>query len=158
MRFSVRSVLAAAVLAVVLAGCGGGGGLSNDDYAAKLKAILSPLGTSLQALGTQAKAASSKTELEAALRSGEGAIQTAIDGVNSVEPPSDAADAHQALLGALNSYKSSIAQLESVLESGSNPEIRAAANQFQADSTTFASTLQDIKSQLEDVGVNVSGG
>jgi hypothetical protein len=154
------TVIALIATALAIAGCGGGGGgaLSNQDYAQKLKSVLLPLGKSLKQLGAEATAATSKQQISSALSSADNAVQKASDGVQGLDPPSGATDSNAALVTALDTYERSIADTEQTIRSGTKQEIRTQVAAFQADSRKFASTLKQIKGQLNSEGVKLGGG
>jgi hypothetical protein len=163
---TISMLLAIAVLAIAIAGCGGSSstsssstssGLSNDAYTTALKGIMVPLGQSLQTLGTQAQSATSKPQLEAALKGGEAAVQTAIDAVGAIQAPSGASDANAALVTALNSYEDSLVATDDAVANGSSSEIKAQVTQFKTDSQDFVTKLNDIKQQLTNAGINIGG-
>lgn len=161
-----RSAILIATLAVVggMAGCGGGGSdeLSADEYSQKLEDVLTPLGSSLQQLGSEASASTSKDELGKAIQGGEDAVQSALDDLDGVEPPSEASDANDELKSALSDYEDSLQETDDVVANGSDQEIAAQVQQFKTDSATFVSTLAQIQQELDDAGVSVgtstSGG
>jgi hypothetical protein len=158
-------MVAAVAVAVAIAGCGGGGGgsssssaLSNAQYAQQLKGLLLPLGQSLQKLGSQASAATSKQELVAALDSADSAVKKAADDVQALNPPSGAASTNDDLASLLRSYEGSISKTEQTIKSGSKQEITSQVVTFRSDSSSFTSKLKQIKDRLISEGVKLPGG
>lgn len=152
----MRRFVGALIAAVAIGGCGGGSsGLSGDEYAAKLREILTPLGSGLQTLSNAAASAQSKAQLEMAIQGGEKAIQTAIDDLEPIEAPSEAGGANDELVTALGDYEDSLKATEGAVAKGSATEIRNQVATFRADSRVFVSTLTNLRQQLLDAGIDV---
>lgn len=166
------SVLAATAAALAIAGCGGGGSssssgsnsstggttLSASAYSSKLKSLFCPLGSALQKLGAQASAATTPAELENALKASSARFESTISALDKVTPPSDAAPAQKALIGALSDFKDSIDATEKAVEGGNKQVIKAQVQSFQADAQTFKASLTSLKGQFQNEGVTLSGG
>ncbi len=153
-------LIVAAVAALAVTGCGGGGGdqLTNDEYANKLQDILTPLGKSLGKLQATARSTPSQADLTSALDEADTALQTATEQVADLDPPSDAADANDSLEEALSTYEKSVGDTLETVKSGSAKEVKAQAHAFEQTSRQFASSLKQIKGQLASEGVKVAGG
>ena len=132
MRY-VRILLPALVATALIvgAGCGGGddnGGsdqLSKDEYAQKLKDTLEPLGTELQGIGDQVRQAGSAQELADSVKSAEDQIQRSIDELKSIQPPSEAESANDALVSALDTFNAALKKLSDAAASDNTAEILA---------------------------------
>jgi hypothetical protein len=176
MRLNGRSFALATVIATVaIAGCGGGGSsssstasnststsstgteLSASAYAVKLKGLFCPLGSALQTLGTQASSATTKQELESALKGANAKLENTINGLEQLSPPGEASAPHKALIAALQRFDDSVNATEKAIASGSKSQITSQVKTFQSDAQTFSTTLTNLKSDFQKAGVKPAG-
>lgn len=150
------SALAAVVAALAIGGCGGSGPLSEADYAAELRDTLTPLGTTLQEAGDDATAATTEEELIGALGAAEDALQTGIDQLDAVEPPSDLADENDELISLLNTYVGDVQAVSSAVEAGDDAADTQAVEEFQTASTSFVESLLAVRTKFEDAGLDLA--
>ncbi len=137
-----------------LGACGGSGSsdaLSPDAYGQKVHRVVLPLFASLKAVG----AAKSPTGLRHALRTSERSVQSGIDILEGVDPPSVASDANDELLGALNDYEATLKTTERTLAGGSPNEVQAQIAAYETGSRAFGSELVDVSQKLGDAGIHV---
>ena len=99
-----KTALVAATAAIAIAGCGGGDELSEEDYATEVGDILTTFGEESISLGTELSSAASPEDLQTGVADLEEITQTAVDELNDIEPPSDASEGHDTLVGALEGY------------------------------------------------------
>lgn len=150
------SVLATVAAALAIAGCGGSDALTEDEYAAELRDTLTPLGTSLQEVGADATAATNEEELIAALGAAEEALQTGIDQLDALEPPSDLADENDELVSLLDTYVGDVQTVSSAVEAGDEAADTQAVEEFQTASTSFVESLTALRTKFEDAGLDLT--
>ena len=160
LRFLLLALAATALLAT--AGCGGGDSgdsnqLSKGEYSQKLKDTLEPLGTELQDIGSKVRQAGSTQELADSVKSAEDQIQRSIDELKSIQPPSEAESANDALISALDTFNAALKKLSDAAGSDNTAEILTTASQLPGAVEALQSKLDDVKNQLEDAGIDVSG-
>jgi hypothetical protein len=163
LRFDLKrkTALVAATAALAVTGCGGDDGddggsgepLSEEDYASEIEGILTTFGEESVSLGTELSSATSPDELRSGVGDLEDLTQTAVDDLNAIEPPEEAAEGHETLTGALEGYLSDIQDLGSAVQ-GDDPEAaQQAALDFQKAAVDVQSQLSEAASQLEDAGI-----
>jgi hypothetical protein len=99
---SVRILAPAAVgAALFVAGCGGSGGVSKDDYVKSLNEAVASLQKSTASLGPEATSGGAAvTRLE----DGAKAMDAAAENFNNIAPPEDAEHAHGQIVGGLHKF------------------------------------------------------
>lgn len=168
MNFDLRKllVLFAAIAALIAGGCGGddegdsgGGGeaLSEEDYASEINEILTTFGEESISLGTELSSAASPDELRSGVDDLSGLTQTAVDDLNAIEPPEEAAEAHETLTSALEGYLEDIDTLASAVETDDPAEAQEAALAFQEAAVEVQSDLADAATQLQEAGIEAPG-
>ena len=163
MNFDLRKllVLLAAVAALVAGGCGGdddessdgGEPLSADAYETEIQGILQTFGEESVAIGGELQSATSADDLAAGVGELDTLTQTAVDDLNAIEPPEDAADAHETLTTALEGYLEDTGSLVEVVDSGDDQAIQAAGVEFQEAAVEVQSDIAEALQQLEDAGI-----
>jgi uncharacterized phage infection (PIP) family protein YhgE len=160
-------VLAIALLAGVSA-CGGGDELSKDDYTAELEGSQSALVESLGTLAASAQATpdvSSVADLEEffgqladQVEASVTALEEAADELDDVEPPGDAAEAHDKLVEGIRLLADDFGELADVINSGDFDEIQDVAATFQQIETSEAGRLiQEAIDELQEKGYELGG-
>jgi hypothetical protein len=159
-------VLLAAVVALIAGGCGGddeesssGGGdpLSEEEYATEIQDVLTTFGEESISLGTELSSATSPDELRSGVDELASLTQTAVDDLSAIEPPEDAAEAHETLTGALEGYLADIETLQSAVESDDPKEAQQAALEFQEAATGVQDDLAEAANQLQEAGIEGPG-
>ena len=160
-----KTALVAATAALAIAGCGGddddgGGGepLSEEDYATEIESVLTTFGEESISLGTELSSATTPDELRSGVDDLQALTQTAVDDLNDITPPEEAAEGHETLTGALEGYLSDIEALASAVESDDPEAAQEAALQFQEAAVEVQSQLAEAASQLEEAGIEPPTG
>ncbi len=161
-----KTALVAATAALAIAGCGGddddggdsGEALSEEDYATEIESVLTTFGEESIALGTELSSAQTPEELRSGVDDLQALTQTAVDDLNDITPPEDAAEGHETLTGALEGYLSDIETLASAVESDDPQEAEEAALAFQEAAVDVQSELGEAASQLEEAGIEAPSG
>jgi len=162
-----KTALVAATAALAITGCGGGddddgGGsgepLSTDEYATEIEDVLTTFGEASVALGTELSSASSPEEIRSGVDDLQSLTQTAVDDLNDITPPDDAAEGHETLTNALEGYLSDIDTLAEAVESDDPEAAQQAAVDFQKAAVDVQSQLAEAASQLEDAGIKAPSG
>ncbi|MDX6588361.1 MAG: hypothetical protein QOI31_2834 [Solirubrobacterales bacterium] len=155
-----KTALVAATAALAIAGCGGddddggsGEPLSAEDYATEIEDVLVSFGEASVALGTELSSAESPEELRSGVDELQSLTQTAVDDLNAITPPEDAAEGHETLTGALEGYLSDIESLAEAVESDDPEAAQEAALQFQEAAVDVQSQLAEAATQLEEAGI-----
>jgi uncharacterized phage infection (PIP) family protein YhgE len=160
-------VLAIALLAGVSA-CGGGDELSKDDYRAELEGSQSALVESLGTLAASAQATpdvSSVADLEEffgqladQVEASVTALEEAADELDDVEPPGDAAEAHDKLVEGIRLLADDFGELADVINSGDFDEIQDVAATFQQiESSEAGRLIQEAIDELQEKGYELGG-
>jgi hypothetical protein len=168
-----KAALIAALAALAIAGCGGddddGGDdsaaatesaepLSSEDYATEIEGILTAFGEESISLGTELSSAATPEDLQSGVADLEEITQTAVDDLNAIEPPEEAAEGHDTLVGALEGYLSDIQSLADAVETDDPEAAQEAALEFQEAAVDVQSELADAASQLQEAGIAPPGG
>ena len=160
-----KTALVAATAALAIAGCGGddddgGGGepLSEEDYATEIESVLTTFGEESISLGTELSSATTPDELRSGVDDLQALTQTAVDELNDITPPEEAAEGHETLTGALEGYLSDIETLAGAVESDDPEAAQEAALQFQEAAVEVQSQLAEAASQLEEAGIKPPTG
>ena len=109
-------------------------------------------------LGTELSSATTPDELRSGVDDLQGLTQTAVDDLNDITPPEEAAEGHETLTGALEGYLSDIEALASAVESDDPEAAQEAALQFQEAAVDVQSQLAEAASQLEEAGIKPPTG
>ena len=117
------------------------------------EAVLTTFGEESVNLGTELAGSSSPEDLEAGVGSLDEVTQTAVDDLNSIEPPGEAAEAHETLTSALEGYLDDIGTLASDLDGASPEETQQAAVDFQESAAEVQTNLAEAAQQLQDAGI-----
>jgi hypothetical protein len=162
-----KTALLAAAAALAIAGCGGdddggdeGGGepLSESEYATEIQNILTTFGEESISLGTELSSATTPDQLRTGVDDLQALTQSAVDDLNDIEPPEEAAEGHETLTGALEGYLSDIETLAGAVESDDPKAAQDAALEFQEAAVDVQSELADAASQLQDAGIEAPSG
>jgi len=128
-----RSLLAAALATLALAGCGGGGPLSKDDYNKKIDAAGQALARSFAGLGPALSNAQDQTKLSEKLSAAGEALREQGTKLGTLEPPEDIAQANRQLADGLTKMGDSYDQVAKSIQSGT---ISQALPKLQAITTS----------------------
>ena len=160
MHFDLKktTALLAATAALAVAGCGGGDELSEEEYASEIESVLTTFGEESITLGTELSSATTPDELRSGVDDLQALTQTAVDDLNEIEPPEDAAEGHETLTGALEGYLSDIEALAGAVESDDPEAAQEAALQFQEAAVEVQAQLAEAASQLEEAGIEAPSG
>jgi len=159
----------------LLAGCGGGGSsdstssssssssgtdasgaLSASDYTTEADKILEPIGTGAGDLGSAVRDSKNPDEFVKNVQDIENTYQTAIDGLNGLTPPPEAAKGHQELIDALQGLNDALDKIRQV--AADNPtNLQSAASELQSALPTFVSGITKANSDLQAAGINLAG-
>ena len=162
MRF-LRTTLAIAALAAPVGalGCGGdddgGEALSPEEYAQQGGEIRQTFGEESTRLGTELQAATSAEELDAGVGEVQEVTQTSIDELEALDPPEEAAEEHEALIGVFEDYAGVVAELKEATESGDRAAIQEAGATFQAEASGLRPEIEEAISNLQDAGIPLEG-
>jgi len=151
----------AAIALIAVAGCGDGddsdGALSKEEYASEVTDILDPLGNELSEIGDAVRASENVQELADSVQSAEDQLQRSIDELESLEPPSEADAANDALIDALSGFQGALNELSDAAQDEDTAEVIGSATQLPAAAQQLQSQLDDVRQQLEDAGIDVGG-
>ena len=166
MNFVWKQVLVAlAVLAaLVVGGCGGddesdGGdepeaeALSVEEYTTETDEVLMTFGEESISLGTELQSAETAEEAQAGVEELDTLTQTAVDDLNAIEPPEEAAEGHESLVTALEGYLADIETLGEGLSSDDPQAVQEAVLAFQEAGQTVIADLQTAAEQLQEAGI-----
>jgi len=160
----LRTTLAIAALAVPagVLGCGGGdngGGeaLSAEEYAQQVDDIRQTFAEESTRLGTELQGATSAEELDAGVGEIQEVTQTSIDELEALEPPEEAAEEHEALIGVFEEYEGVVADLKEATASGDQAAIQEAGSTFQAEAGGLQPEIEEAITNLEDAGIPLEG-
>jgi hypothetical protein len=142
-------VCGVAVLALVVAGCGGGGRLSKGEYEGKLQGAGSDLSGAVQKL-TQA---TTKDEFEQDVGDVQEALDSAADTLDGVTPPRDVASANDRLVHGLRGLAEDFGRVKDAADQG----IDAATLKARQITTSAASreaqqAIEELRRHGYDVG------
>jgi hypothetical protein len=146
--------LATLVLAgLVLAGCGGSGGMSKSDYQARLQADGKPVQAAVKALTSGANVAS-LAGFAAKADTAEAAVQKSADDLSSIKPPKAAAADNAAIVAGLRAIQTGLEQLKKTAVSGGALAVlaQAGALEHSAPLTAAQKAIADLKRQGYSVG------
>ena len=79
-----------------------------------------------------------------------------MDELEAIDPPSDVEGAHQELIAALDDFNAALKQLSDAAETGNTSEILSTATELPTAVTDLQASLDSVKTQLEDAGIDVS--
>lgn len=114
-------VLLAALVALVLAGCGGGDQLSKEDYIKELNAAGKALNTSFSSLGEGVSNSKDTKALGSRFQEAAKILRESSDKIGGINPPDDAADANKKLSDGLSKMADSFEEVgKEAAKSGSN--------------------------------------
>ena len=120
-----RILPALAVVALVLAGCGGGSStLSKSQYEKRIQADGQAVQTAVTAVSA---ATASLTELSKQVDAAEAAVTKAADDLDSLKPPKDAAADNKTIVAGLRAISKGLDALKKAAKKGSMSDVQAAA-------------------------------
>jgi hypothetical protein len=146
-----------AALALMAAGCGGGGDaqLSKSEFEAKIGAILQPLqGSTLQDLVTIS--AGDRERAVRALKDGESKLHDAASELGSMKPPDDAVEPTRLLAKGVGEIADQVTAVRKDAERGDFA--RLVRFKITLASDPAVSEIRDAAVQLINLGYNVTGG
>lgn len=150
------------LVALVVAGCGGGdedeeettepAALSVEEYEQRLPEVLSPLVGELQEIGATITAGgSNEAAIEGASNASE-TIQTGIDGLDAIEPPEEATEAHEGLVTSLEAFRDAADEFAAI-DPADEPAVEEGAATFMEAGLTFQEEFQAAADQLQEAGI-----
>ena len=128
-----KTAVVSAIAALLLAGCGGGGTLSKDDYTKKIDAAGQALARSFADLGPALSSAQDQSKLSATLAAGAKALREQGAKLAALQPPEDIAQANKQLADGLTKMGDSYDQVAKSIQSGT---ISQALPKLQAITTS----------------------
>ena len=146
-------LIALVALAVLVAGCGGDQ-LSQEEYEQELSQAAEDLSQASERLGTELSSAMAGDGDFAQAAEELGAVRDQLnetaDGLDGVEPPEEAADAHDRLVDALRAYSGELEQFQGALEDGDTAEITESLSGLE--NLESLQDLQEAGAELEELG------
>jgi hypothetical protein len=149
-------ILAVASLGVVASGCGGGGGggsTSKADYMKQMQALGQDLSSSFTNL-SNAKPTDIKSSA-ALFNEVADALDTAGDKLDGIEPPSDAADAHQKLLDGAHQAADDFRGLAKQLENAKLSELPQLMSRLNPSKLAGLKKMQQAVTELKAKGYDL---
>lgn len=142
------------VIGALVAGCGGGDELSDEEYQDEVQAALAPL-EELQQITPETPPDASPEE--AAQAAGEqfeqldSALQTSTDDLEAIEPPSDFEEPHGRLVEAFSSFQAATAEAQGAAEEGDTEALSG----YFTSLTEFQQELTEVGQEFEDAGLEI---
>jgi hypothetical protein len=145
--------VAAALLVLVLAGCGGSGDVPKAVYEQQLKAVLVPLNEALARRSVAIQQARSRDAVQRNLTSLEDAITTAATKLARIRPPHAARDPQRNLVQGLLDYAATLGEGLTIVRDGN----AAAVREFQGElgKSPAAAKLSHAVGAFRDLGYDV---
>ena len=150
MKRVIALLALAGAVALVAAGCGGGGSkpLSKAEYEKQMGAIGQTLTDSLNALGTATSAAKAATSL----KNIQTELRTAADKMEAITPPDDVKTEHAQLASGVREFGDQLDPVIKKLEGGNLPALAAVT------SLTALAKIQKASTAINDKGYNIGSG
>ena len=165
MRFLKIPLLVLALIGLIaVSGCGGDDegsssesseALSAEDYETQAREVLTSFGTAFTELGTQISQSSSPEEFSTFVDEAEAEIQTAIDEFGAIEPPEEAQEGHDQILGALEDFSSGLTDVSEAADAGDKAALQEAAGALQQAGLDFQTQIEEADQSLKDAGINL---
>lgn len=142
-----------AVLAVLVAACGGSGRMSKADYQQRLLADGKPVQQTVTAL-TKSGSITSIAQFAAKADAAEAAVKTAADDLASLKPPKEVETDNTEIVNALRAIQSGLEHLKKVAVSGGSAAVLAAAAALETSPQlkTAEKAIADLKTKGYTVG------
>jgi hypothetical protein len=147
---AARIALAAAGAALLLAGCGGSGGVSKAEYVKSLNRAVATLQTSTAALGPDATSAGDAAKK---LEDGGKAMDAAAEDFAAITPPDDAKHAHQQMVDGLHMFADTMRDAAGAARAKDQEKLLKVLSEI--DSSPGAKELQAATEELTAKGYNV---
>jgi hypothetical protein len=148
-RLAAIAPLAAAA-ALFMAGCGGSGGVSKNDYVKSLNEAVASLQKSTASLGP---AATSGAAAEQRLTDGAKAMDAAATDFDTIVPPDDAKHAHGQIVDGLHKFADTFRDAADAARAKDSSKLLKAISDI--DSSPGAKELQAATEELAAKGYNV---
>ena len=145
----------AAVIALVIAGCGAAGGDKND-YVKSLNKAQATLQQSLSGLGDDIGAGSSGAQVAAKLENGGSAMDAAAEDFNRIEPPDDAKHAHGKIVDGLHEIAGTFRDAAEAAKANDLP--KALQTLQDIVQSPGAKEIQEAEAELKSNGYKVEDG
>jgi hypothetical protein len=140
----------AAAAALFVAGCGGSGGVSKNDYVKSLNEAVSSLQQSTASLGP---AATTGGAAEQRLEDGAKAMDAAAENFNEIAPPDDAKHAHGQIVDGLHKFADTFRDAAEAARAKDSSKLLKVISDI--DSSPGAKELQAATEELAANGYNV---
>ena len=140
----------AVAAALVVAGCGGSGGVSKNDYVKSLNEAVTSLQKSTASLGPDATSGGAAvTRLE----DGAKAMDVAAENFNNITPPDDAKHAHGQIVNGLHKFADTFRDAADAAKSKDSEKLLKVLSEI--DKSPGAKELQAATQELAAKGYNV---
>jgi hypothetical protein len=154
-RFTVAAL--AVLAAAILAGCGGGGGVSKEEFESTMGSVGDSIAESFQSLAESAPSATSFDELSDQLNQVKSDLEGAAGELDSLEFPEDIADTKDQLISGVEALAGDVQGLIDAVESGDLTSIQDAAAEFQNLDLSSLTDIQEAIEQIQAAGYDVGG-
>src|SRR3954447_19002259 len=127
----VRLLLALALVASALAGCGGGGGVKEaNTYVDQVNKAQNRFAATIDSLSTHIKSTRTPAEDHATLRQFQAAGARVVADLRTVHPPDQVRGQHAQLIAALEAYGTEVKQVTKDISSGSATRLLGAQEEL----------------------------
>jgi uncharacterized protein YukE len=140
----------ATAAALFIAGCGGSGGVSKDDYVKSLNQAVATLQKSTASLGP---AATSGGDAAKRLDDGSKAMDVAAENFSNITPPDDAKHAHDQMVDGLHKFADTMRDAADAARAKDQDKLLKVLTEI--DSSAGAKELQAATEELTAKGYNV---
>lgn len=144
-----------AIVAVLAAGCGGGGGLSKEDFEAEMSSVGQTLAGSFEDLASEAPKATSLDDLSAQLDTVESTLTDAAAKLESLDFPGDVEGAQAKLVDGVTALANDVKRLQDAVGSGDISSIEDVAKEFQNLDLSSLDTIQQAIEEIQSAGYDV---
>lgn len=130
--------------------------LDPEEYALRLDEVLLPFGRKFMALGGEIEDSTSAVEFQALINDGEVDIATTIEALNAINPPGDAQEIHDRILGAFNDFSASLTDVSEAAAGGSQEDLVETAADLEASGLEFQEQLTAASRELRALGIQLT--
>lgn len=142
--------LAASVLALFAAGCGGD---DKEDYVAEFNKVGTTLEKTLTSLGTDLTGSTDPKQIASKLEEGAKALESAASDLDEIEPPDDAKQAHEKIVSGVNDLANTFEKGASEAKKGDLTKLVDTFSSIQGSGG--AAKIQEAQKELRDKGYKV---
>ena len=142
--------LAASVVALAIAGCGGD---DKEDYVKEFNKVGNTLEKTLTSLGTDLTGSTDPKQIAGKLDEGAKALEDAADELDGIEPPDDAEKAHDKIVSGVKDLSATFEKGASEAKSGDLTKLVKTFSSIQG--SQGASKIQEAQKELRDKGYKV---